>query len=267
MMVASQAVLGAPPFNPDAWVYGPAFQVPADNPIWNGAKVRINAGLLTNGGTIGSAATNYCNVANRTGEGSSDFTWTEVQHSGIDWNETWTMWAQPCATDLQRERTVVPGARIAYTNVREVQKALDGGAMVVVFPTMDSVQEARDAVQMVYYPPIGKRIYRPGQYQSLYADVPGGYRQTFNDNIVVWVMVETIEGSAVAYEIAQVPGIHAVFGATGDLGNFSGFANGQSDYNSLISHSHNAAHAAGKRACTSFAQRNRADHNFTCSQN
>jgi 2-keto-3-deoxy-L-rhamnonate aldolase RhmA len=283
MMAASQSVLSAdpadhpqlvnkPPLNPGAWVHGPAFQAPANNPIWNPAKVRMNNGELTNGGTIGSIAaatnmTSYCNIANRTGEGSSDFTWTEVQHSGIDWNQAWNAWAYPCAVNLVRERGVVPGARIAYTNVREIQKALDGGVMVLVLPTLDSVEEARDAVQMAYYPPIGKRKYGPGQYQSLYADVPGGYRATFNDNLVLWVMIETIEGSALAYEIAKVPGIHGVFGATGDLGNFSGFVNGQSDYNSLISHSHNAAHAAGKRACTAFGQRNRAGHTFTCTQN
>ena len=76
--------------------------------------------------------------------------------------------------------------------------------------------------------------------------------QTFNDNVVVWIMVETIDGSKTAYEIAQVPGVHGVFGATGDLGNFSGFSNGQNDYDYLITNAHNAAHFAGKRACSSF---------------
>ena len=213
MMVASQWALGDGSRGgsklPKKWIYGPAFNTPAPVPIWNPAKKRMNAGLLTNGGTIGGPTTNYCNVANRTGEGSSDFTWTEMQHSPIDWNQAWTFWALPCATDLVRERGIVPGIRAAYTNVREIQKAVDGGAMVVVLPTLDSVQEAKDAVQMAYYPPIGKRKYGPGQWQTLYANVPGGYRQTFNDNFVLWVMIETIEGSKAAYEIAQVPGIHA----------------------------------------------------------
>ncbi|HWM41407.1 MAG TPA: aldolase/citrate lyase family protein [Burkholderiales bacterium] len=271
MMLASQWALGDGGRGgsklPKKWIYGPAFNAPSPVPIWNPAKKRMLAGLLTNGGTIGGPTTNYCTVAGRTGEGASDFTWTEMQHSPIDWNQAWTFWALPCATDLVRERGVVPGIRAAYTNVREIQKAVDGGAMVVVLPTLDSVQEAKDAVQMAYYPPIGKRKYGPGQWQTLYANVPGGYRQTFNDNFVLWVMIETIEGSKAAYEIAQVPGIHAVFGATGDLGNFSGFNNGQNDYDSLISHSHNAAHAAGKRACTAFGQRNRPGHTFTCTQN
>jgi 2-keto-3-deoxy-L-rhamnonate aldolase RhmA len=256
--------------DPANWKRGPLYDPPAGGtPIWNPAKLRMNAGLLTNGGTIGSfqAETNYCNIANRTGEGSSDFTWTEVQHNAMDWNQVWTMWAYPCALNLTRERGVTPGARVSYTNVREIEKALDGGAMTIVLPTMDSAEEARNLVEMVYYPPIGKRKYGPGQWQTLYANVPGGYRQTFNDNVVVWVMIETIEGSAAAYEIAQVPGIHGVFGATGDLGNFSGFANGQNDYDYLITHTHNAAHFAGKRACSSFGQRNRPGHTFTCSQN
>jgi 2-keto-3-deoxy-L-rhamnonate aldolase RhmA len=268
--VAADKLENKGPIDPANWVRGPLYGPPSGGtPIWNPAKIRMNAGLLTNGGTIGSfqSETAYCNVANRTGEGSSDFTWTEVQHNSMDWNQIWTMWMYPCALNLTRERGVVPGARIPYTNIREIEKALDGGAMTIVLPTMDSVEEALDLVQMVYYPPIGKRKYGPGQWQTLYANVPGGYRETFNDNVVVWVMIETLEGSKDAYKIAQVPGIHGVFGATSDLGNFSGFVNGQNDYNYLITNAHNAALFAGKRACTAFGQRNRVDHTFTCTQN
>ena len=114
---------------------------------------------------------------------------------------------------------------------------------------------------MVYYPPIGKRKYGPGQWQTLYANVPGGYRQTFNDNVVVWVMIETLDGSKAAYQIAQVPGIHGVFGATSDLGNFSGFANGQNDYDYLITTptTPRFSQASGRAA---FAFRNRPGHMF-----
>jgi len=272
-MVASPSVFGQVNTgfpNPATWIHGPLYAPPAGgSPIWNPVKVRMNQGLLTNGGTINnfSTETAYCNIADRTGEGSSDFTWTEVQHNSMDWVQIWSMWMYPCALNLTRERGIVPGARIPYTNIREIEKALDGGAMTIVLPTLDSVEEARDLVQMVYYPPIGKRKYGPGQWQTLYANVPGGYRQTFNDNVVVWVMIETLDGSKAAYQIAQVPGIHGVFGATSDLGNFSGFTNGQNDYDYLITNAHNAALFAGKRACSSFAFRNRPGHFFTCTQN
>ena len=140
----------------------------------------------------------------------------------------------------------LPGARLAYTNIREIEKALDGGAMTVVLPTLDSAAEARDLVQMVYYPPIGKRKYSPGQWQTLYANVPGGYRADVQRQRRRLGDDRDDRGFPDAYEIAQVPEMHGVFGATGGLGNFSGFVNGQNDYDYLITHTHNAAHFAGQ---------------------
>jgi len=250
--------------DPATWVYGRAFEAPAATPIWNPAKVKMNNLERTIGGTVSSFnPTNYCNVAGRTGANGSDFTWTEMQHSSLDWNQTWSMWAQPCAFTA----ITVPGTRIAYSDRREIQKALDGGAMVIVVPTVESVQEARDIVQMAYYPPIGKRKYQPGQYQAIYANVPGGYRQTFNDNVVIWVMIETIVGSNAASEIAKVPGIHGVFGATSDLGNFSGYVNGDADYDKLIRNAYEAALAAGKGRCSALGFQTRPGYSFTCFQN
>ena len=60
------------------------------------------------------------------------------------------------------------------------------------------------------------------------------YRQTFNNNLVLIVMIETIEGVKNAAEIAKVPGVHGVFAASGDLGNFSGWAQGDPEYERLI---------------------------------
>src|SRR4029434_11359808 len=73
--------------NPNTWIRGPLYAPPAGgSPIWNPAKIRMMAGLLTNGGTIGSFSTEtaYCNIANRTGQGSSDLTSTEVHHNCTD---------------------------------------------------------------------------------------------------------------------------------------------------------------------------------------
>src|SRR2546428_9905267 len=77
-------------------------------------------------------------------------------------------------------------------------------------------------------------------------------------------MIETLEGIKNAYEIARVPGVTAVFAASGDLGNFSGYAQGTPDYERLINVVHDAALEAGKRLCGPFAWRDRAD--FTCFQ-
>ena len=92
-----------------------------------------------------------------------------------------------------------------------------------------------------------------------------GPRATANDNIVLIVMIETIEGVKNAHEIAKVQGIDALFAASGDLGNFSGFPQGSPDYERLINVVHDAALAGGKKLCGPFAWRDRPD--FTCFQN
>ena len=43
-------------------------------------------------------------------------------------------------------------------------------------------------------------------------------------------MIETLEGLKNADAIAKVPGVSAVFAASGDLGNFTGFRQGTPDY-------------------------------------
>jgi 2-keto-3-deoxy-L-rhamnonate aldolase RhmA len=94
--------------------------------------------------------------------------------------------------------------------------------------------------------------------------VPGGYRATANDNIVLILMIETLEGVKNAAEIAKVPGVTALFAASGDLGNFTGYRQGTPDYERVINAVHDAAITARVRLCGPLAWRNRPD--FTCFQ-
>jgi 2-keto-3-deoxy-L-rhamnonate aldolase RhmA len=83
----------------------------------------------------------------------------------------------------------------------------------------------------------------------MYGAVPGGYRATANDNIVLILMIETLEGLKNAEAIARVPGVTAIFAASGDLANFTGYRQGQPDYERAINIVHDAAIAAGVRLC------------------
>ena len=183
-----------------------------------------------------------------------------MQHSSVTWDQAAKMWgACPYAR-------AVPGSRVAYTNEKEMQHALDNGALVVVVPTVDTVEEATAARDWAFFPPLGRRS-QGGGYAfaaEMYGSVPGGYRQTVNDNLVLILMIETLEGVKNAAEIAKVPGVTALFAASGDLGNFSGYAQGSPDYERLINAVHDAAINAGKRLCGPFAWRERPD--FTCFQ-
>jgi len=240
------------------WKYGHAFDNTAQGKIWNPVKLKMMRGEKITGGTVfaSSDPSTYCAMANA----GYDFIWTEMQHDSRDWENVQKMWsACPHAR-------AVPGVRVAYADEREIQHAMDAGALVIVVPTVRTVEEGKAGRDWTYFPPLGKRSAGGGQAFSpaFWGNVPGGYRNSINDNVVLIEMIETVGGAAQAREIAAIPGVDAVFAASGDLGNFSGYKQGDPDYERLINVVHDAALAAGKRLCGPLAWRDRPD--FTCFQ-
>jgi 2-keto-3-deoxy-L-rhamnonate aldolase RhmA len=217
----------------------------------------MQGGKVT-GGTLFSATdpSTYCAMANA----GYDFIWTEMQHGQRDWDQAARMW-RTCP-----HAKAVPGARVAYADEREIQHAVDAGALVVVVPTVDTVEEAIAARNWTYFPPLGRRSNGGGQAfdAAMWGGVPGGYRNTANDNIVLVLMIETLEGLKSADAIAKVPGVTALFAASGDLGNFTGFRQGSPDYERAINIVHDATVKAGVKLCGPFAWRDRPD--FSCFQ-
>jgi 2-keto-3-deoxy-L-rhamnonate aldolase RhmA len=255
---APPAAANTGPFNPATWKFGTAFDAPASAAVWNPVKAKMRQGGKVTGGTLFAATdpNTYCAMANA----GYDFIWTEMQHDQRDWQAVARMW-RTCP-----HAKAVPGVRIAYTDEREIQHALDAGALVLVVPTVDTVEEAREVVNWTYFPPLGRRSNGGGQAfdASMWGGVPGGYRNTVNDNLVLILMIETLEGVQNAAEIAKVPGVTAVFAASGDLANFTGYRQGQPDYERVINIVHDAAINAGVRLCGPLAWRDRPD--FTCFQ-
>jgi 2-keto-3-deoxy-L-rhamnonate aldolase RhmA len=245
-------------FTATAWKYGPAFDPPAGTTIWNPVKFKLMQGGKITGGTLFSATdpSTYCAMANA----GYDFIWTEMQHAQRDWDQAARLW-RTCP-----HAKAVPGARVAYADEREIQHATDAGALVIVVPTVDTVEEAMAARDWTYFPPLGRRSAGGGQAfdAAMWGGVPGGYRATANDNLVLVLMIETLEGLQNADAIARVPGVTAVFAASGDLGNFTGYRQGTPDYERAINIVHDAAVKAGIKLCGPFSWRDRPD--FSCFQ-
>src|ERR1051326_1255404 len=200
------------------WKYGPAFSAPPNSKIWNPVMIKMMKGEKVTGGTVFSTDSpeTYCAMANA----GYDFIWTEMQHNTRDWEAVARMWrACPNAK-------AVPGVRVAYADEREIQHATDAGALVVVIPTVRTLEEGIAGRNWTYFPPLGKRSTGGGQAFEIWGGVPGGYRNTINDNIVLIEMIETIDGVQNAREIAGIEGVTAIFAASGDLGNFSGYKQG-----------------------------------------
>ena len=245
------------PFRARDFDYGSRFDVPdGEAPeIWNPAKRKLVAGGPMIGGTVRATdPRTYCAMA----AAGYDFIWVEMQHEAISWEQVARLW-RTCPGPA------APGVRVAYANEREIQHATDMGAAVIVVPTVDTVEEAQAAVNWTYFPPLGRRSSGGGQGPSaIWNDVPGGYRQTWNDNVVLFLMIETLEGVENAREIAKLPGVTGLFAASGDLGNFSGFGEGDAEYEALITEVATAAREAGIHACAPLRWANRP--HFTCFQ-
>ena len=69
-----------------------------------------------------------------------------------------------------------------------IQKATDLGAIGLIFPTMRDGNQALEAARYSRFPPFGRRSSGSGQAGQLSSGVPGGYQNTFNDNMLVVVM-------------------------------------------------------------------------------
>jgi 2-keto-3-deoxy-L-rhamnonate aldolase RhmA len=288
---AAQVLVNTGPIDPNTWIRGSLYAAPTTPSIWNPVKLAASERLRIAFAT--QSAFNlqaYCTQATKVAAEADakdivyPTTWTETQHSPLDHTQIWAMWDQPCAfkpvpaAGVFSADAEVPGMRPATLLKRDLQKGLDGGAMVFMVPTVDTVEQAKDIIDQVFYPPIGKRLYGPSQADKLYANVPGGYRETFNDNVVLVFMIETILGSQEAREIGKLPQVFALFAAASDLGNFAGYANGDADYEKVIRNAYLAAKAGGKLSCSSFANRTRVNqiaavppapftYNFDCFQN
>jgi 2-keto-3-deoxy-L-rhamnonate aldolase RhmA len=246
-------------FDMSKWKYGPAWEAPSGAKIWNPAKIKLMQGGKVTGGTVFYAkdGQTYCAMANA----GYDFIWTEMQHSEHNWQDVTDMWSQ-CP-----HAKAVPGARVPNANEFDEQHALDDGALVLVIPTVRSEAEAKEAVKWAYFPPLGGRSNGggPAFTPAFWGNVPGGYRNTINDNVVLVLMIETLDGLKDVDKIASQPGVSAIFAASGDLGNFSGYKQGDPDYERAINIVHDAALRAHVRLCGPFAWVDRPD--FTCFQN
>ena len=217
---------------------------------YNAAQAKLDRGEQIVGGTVTSADPDiYCAMA-RSG---FDFLWIEMQHSPLTYQEVARMiWA--C-----RDAPAVPFIRVPDSTPGDIQKATDIGALGIIIPLVDSVEEIRSAVEYTMYPPQGKRSLGNGQYGALYGNT---YRQTANDNMVIVAMIESPAGVALADEIASVPGVDVVFAASTDLGSFSGMRQGQPDYEAMVTTIHDATLEAGRKLGGPLAWRDRADFTF-----
>ena len=203
--------------------------------VYNTVKQKLMAGERVVGGTVTTPDTDiYCAMANA----GYDFLWIEMQHSPLNYQEVASMiWA--C-----RDAPAIPFIRVPDASEGAIQKATDIGALGIIVPMVFDAEKMKQAVRFAKYPPAGRRSQGGGQYGALWGP---DYRATFNDNVVIVAMIEAPVGPDVAAEIAAVAGVDVVFAASSDIRSFSGYSQGEPEYEEIITYIRDTTLGAGRK--------------------
>jgi 4-hydroxy-2-oxoheptanedioate aldolase len=222
----------------------------ASQRIFNTAKLKLKEGKQLIGGTVSSPDPEiYLAMANA----GFDYLWIEMQHSPLTHREVARLiWAGKGAP-------AIPFVRVPDSTEGDIQKAVDNGALGIIIPMVETVEKVKAGVKFAKYPPMGKRSQGGGQYGALWGS---DYRRVANDNIMVVAMIESPAGVAIADEIAAVPGVDVVFVASTDLGSFSGYRQGEPQYESLVTRIKDATLKAGLKVGGPLAWRSRPGFSF-----
>ena len=161
-----------------------------------------------------------------------DYIWIEMQHSTLTWREAQNL------IEAVASAGCMPFVRVPSANVGDIQKATDAGALGIIVPMVETVQEARNAVLFSKFPvgnlespntrPWGRRSAGQNRAASIWGR---DYPTNANNNIFIMIQIESPAGVGIINNILEeVEGIDAVMVASNDFGMHAGDRDGSPTY-------------------------------------
>lgn len=176
----------------------------------NHAKKQLEAGRLALGfGLRQSRTVDVAKIAKTCGY---DWLFVDLEHSSMDLD----LASQICVAAL--DAGVTPLVRVSGHEHFHAARILDNGAMGVVVPHIDTVEEARAAVDHVKFPPLGHRSMTGGLPQLGFVNLGVAEQpKVMNQQTMVVIMLETPTAIANADAIAAVDGVDVLLIGSNDL--------------------------------------------------
>jgi 2-keto-3-deoxy-L-rhamnonate aldolase RhmA len=142
-----------------------------------------------------------------------DFLFLDMEHTPISSEVI----AQICVA--AQDAGIAPIVRVPSIRDRSTTvQVLDGGAQGIVFPHIDTAEEAREAVSICRYPPRGRRSVAYGLPQANYQSMPAARLvHEMEQASLLGVMLETPKAIEEAEEIAAVEGVDVLHVGMQDL--------------------------------------------------
>jgi 4-hydroxy-2-oxoheptanedioate aldolase len=132
----------------------------------------------------------------------------DTQHGAIGYEEMREMLTAIATTDT------VPLVRVSWNEPGEIMRAADAGAMGIICPTINTVEECERFVGACRYAPMGYRSVGPNRARFLGDD----YLAKANETILTIAQIETAAGLANVEKIAAVRGLDMLYIGPSDLG-------------------------------------------------
>jgi 4-hydroxy-2-oxoheptanedioate aldolase len=112
-----------------------------------------------------------------------------------------------------------PFARVLSNQFHLIGRLLDAGALGIVVPMVDTVEQARAAASACRYPPVGARSFGWGRALAYGDDYP----DWSNDQLFVAIQIESAQAVENAEAIMAVPGVDGCMIGPQDLALSLGF--------------------------------------------
>jgi 4-hydroxy-2-oxoheptanedioate aldolase len=108
----------------------------------------------------------------------------------------------------------VPMARVPWNDTVWIQRTLDAGALGLVVPMVNTVEDAKGVVSNMKYSTRGQRSYGGSRVAPYIA---ADYRTWTDENLAIMVMIETVQAVENAEAILSVEGVVGCFIGPSDL--------------------------------------------------
>ena len=178
--------------------------------IRNRMREKIQAGGLALGCGVRQART--VDVVKMLKTAGYDWVFVDMEHAVMDLDVAINI------CNAAQDAGVTPVVRVPGYEHWLASKALDGGAVGIVFPHVDTAEQAAKLASFCRYPPDGKRSIGGLPPQLDFQSLPQPEMvKAVNAGIFVCVMVESPEAVANVDAIAAVPGVDAILIGTNDL--------------------------------------------------
>ena len=113
---------------------------------------------------------------------------------------------------------ITPIARVTHQDLATAARLLDSGAHGIVFPHVDTPEEARAAADACRFAPVGHRSFGGMPPSIGFAPIPATeVTRKSNELVFIVAMIETEKAVANADAIAAVPGIDCLLIGSNDL--------------------------------------------------